>query len=196
MSLVASLRDRSQREDGFTMSELVVYSLILALVLGTVGAIMISMQRVERDVRLSTGAATQAQFAADNIADGIRNSRSFDVVISGLAEEGDAMLMASTANRSSDVVWECSVWYYSALEHTIRSHTSGDTIPNPPSSSAILGWTLLAEDVNLSDSSDIFSRSGSQVLIQFETVVNDNTAAVITSSATSRAGEWVSSPCF
>ena len=105
MTTISSIRNSLKRDDGFTMSELVVYSLILAIVLGTVGAIMISMQRVERDVRLSTGAATQAQFAADSIADGIRNSRAFDVVTTGLAETGDAMIMASTASRSSDIVW-------------------------------------------------------------------------------------------
>jgi type II secretory pathway pseudopilin PulG len=193
-------RDALVAESGYTLVELLVYSLLLVVVLTIVGAMLINLITVERQVRETTAATTAAQQAADTIANGVRNSRAFFVQDTGLLGSGDELLLATTAGTGDPVSWHCRAWYFSAAEGSLRymRMVAPDTpVPLPTDQGELTGsWTLLAGDVRTTDSGIVFGNVGRQVTTQFETFANDNTATTIRSSALSRAGQWESEPCF
>lgn len=197
---IAKLRRRRGAENGYTLVELLVYSLLLVVVLTIVGAMLINLITVERDVRATTTATTAAQQAADTIASGVRNSRAFLVQDTGLLGSGDEVLIATTAGTGDPVSWHCRAWYFSESEGSIRymRMVAPDTpVPLPEDQDDLTeNWTLLAADVRTIDTGVVFGNVGRQVTTQFETFANDNTATIIRSSALSRAGQWKSEPCF
>ncbi len=195
-----AIRVHRPTEAGYTLVELLVYSLLLVVVLTIVGAMLINLITVERQVRATTTATTSAQLAADSVSNGIRNSRAFLVRDTALLGSGDELLLATTAGSGDPVSWHCRAWYFSESEGSIRymRMIAPDTpVPLPTDQDELVStWTLLAEDVRTTDSGVIFGSVGLKVSTEFETFANDNTATIIRSSALSRAGQWESEPCF
>lgn len=191
-------RRTAGNDEGFTLPELLIYSLLLVIVMGIIGSLLISMLTVEQQVRTVTSATTSAQLASNVIQDGVRNARAFAVSDIGLLDADDQVLLASVASNDDPVTWHCAAWYFSAADSTIRYKLAGvqDTPIDLPTAAELQQWSLLSENVKPPASGNIFSSTGTQLSLEFTTEAQDETAVTIDSSATSRAGQWESAPCF
>ncbi|WP_268921032.1 PulJ/GspJ family protein [Marisediminicola senii] len=202
MTLQRSRRD-SRDDQGFTLIEMLVATMILTLVMSIVGGLVISMVKTDRSVRATTAATTQGQLVTESIERGIRNSMLSTTPAFALTAPvtGDQFLVARTAGSASTLVWRCTAWYYSASERTIRSFSSTAQIA-APSSATRSGWTLLAEGVRPAVSGGtVFSQSSSSTgqTLQLALTVDAGTSprVAFTTSATSRVGTVTGAPtCF
>src|SRR5690554_6261012 len=100
-----SFRSRIHRmqenEDGLTLPELIIYSLLAVVVLGIVGNILIQSLKIETAVRAVTETTTQAQLGAYAVQTGIRNASDFKVTDNG----SDQLLVARTAGSGATLTW-------------------------------------------------------------------------------------------
>ena len=195
MKRLGRLRALRDDDQGVTMIELLMYSLLLGLVISLVGSILISSMFAERTVREVISATTKAQLAADSISTGIRNSSAYDVVAVG----GDQMLRARVARGvvgSNQVTWKCAAWYYSATLKTISFKESATAIAAPGSTTVLKTWTVLADGVSPSSGSTIFTDTTPTLAIAFRTAAGDDPPGSIKTSAVSRSEAWKSDICF
>ena len=191
-------RSRIQRmrenEDGLTLPELIIYSLLAVVVLGIVGNILIQSLKIETAVRAVTETTTQAQLGAYAVQTGIRNASDFQVTDNG----GDQLLVARTAGSGSTLTWSCLAWYYSEAEGTIRQSRSPGAI-TMPSASDLLDWTLIAEDIARPATpafNGIFNGGFPALSIQYIGNPPGEIPVAINSSATARTDLQESGPCF
>lgn len=182
------------RDDGLTLVELLVYSILLAMVLLIVGSIMISTLGIERIVRESTTTTSDAQLAATAIEAGVRNSTAVQLTDIG----DDQLLVARTAGTDpATLSWRCEAWYFSKSAGTIRTTaTTSDSAPITVPASEPTSWTLLASNIEPPASGVTFTHSGNSVTIYFQGITADAQPVDIRSSSVVRAGAWESASCF
>ena len=185
---------RSVRSDeGVTMMELLVYTILGSLVLIIVGSLVINGLRGQESVTAITTATTQAQLAASTIQTDVRNSSAIRVTVIG----NDQLVVARVA-RGGDaaIVWKCVAWYYSATTKEIRTKTSSAAI-TAPSVSGLTSWSLIASKVKPTTSgAAVFTGDAKQLSMTFTVDAGSTKPVPVTSSATSRNQTGVSSPCF
>ncbi|HRN30287.1 MAG TPA: hypothetical protein PK890_11395, partial [Terrimesophilobacter sp.] len=100
-----------------------IYGILLVSVLLIVGSILISTLGIERMVRESTIATSNAQLTATSIENGVRNATAVNLTAVG----SDQVLMARTAGADPfSLSCVCRAWYYSAANGTIRTTTSAN----------------------------------------------------------------------
>ena len=183
-----------KRDEGFTLAELAVYGLLLGIVLTTAAGLLISGTIAERTVRVVVGASTESQLAADSIETGIRNASGYAVTV---PTSGTQLLSARVAQGTTSVVWNCVAWYYTPnlANGSIWYKASSTAIANPTTGN-ISSWTLLADDVKPASGTTIFTIGANQLSFDFITTAGTDPPASISSSATSRASVWGTTPCF
>lgn len=189
------MRVDHRADDGFTLVELLVYSLLLVGVLLIVGTIMISSLSIEQMVRTSTQTASSAQLAATSLESGVRNATAAKVET---VDGTDKVLLARTAGNDPDTVtWHCAAWYFSASAGTIR-HTamSSDSTPVAIPTEEPQDWALLTGGIEAVGSSEVFSFSGKTLTIEFQGTSDSMSPVLIKSSSVVRAGAWESASCF
>jgi hypothetical protein len=188
------MRRLMNNDDGFTLSELAVYGALLGVVLTTAAGILISGTIAEKTVRVTVGASTESQLAADSIETGIRNSSGYAI---STPSAGTQLLRARVAQGTTSIVWNCAAWYYSPnlSNGSIWYKTSTTAIANPTTAN-ISTWTMLVDDVDPLTGTTIFSIGANQLSFAFQTEAGDDPPASISSSATSRASVWETPPCF
>ncbi len=180
-------------DDGFTLVELMVYSIILTVVLGVVASMYLSLNATQQVVSTTVDASSQAQVAADSIETGVRNSSAFSLTAPSV---GTQFLRARVATGTTTIVWKCAAWYYStAGGGTIRYKVSTTAIAAPSEATAAT-WSKLATGVAPSTGTTIFSVSADTVTFGFNVKSGTEPVAKVVSSAVQRAGLWVSAPCF
>ena len=193
------LRSAASRDEGLSMAELLVYSVLLGGVLLLVGSLLINSLRTERTVTTVVDATTAAQLATRSIDGAIRNSSGF--VLTPVAPS-DQVLLARVSNE--DGVYRCVAWYYSDSEGTIRTTSSATKILPVSWSTADKrkSWTLLAEGVQpaagKASTDPILAVSGvtsSMVKLDFRVLAGDNPPATISSSVAVRLTE-ASTQCW
>ncbi|HRN28265.1 MAG TPA: hypothetical protein PK781_02015 [Terrimesophilobacter sp.] len=185
---------RVASDDGLTLVELLVYSLLLVGVMLIVGTIMISSLNIEQMVRTSTQSASSAQLAASSIESGVRNGTAVAV-----EHEGDdrVVLVRTAGSDPATVTWHCAAWYFSESAGTIRySQSASDASPITVPSSEPLDWALLASGVEAVESNEVFSFSGGTLTIEFQGTSDSMQPVLIKSSSVVRAGTWESASCF
>lgn len=145
---------RADSDEGFTLVELLVATLLFGLVGIVIASIFISTLNVQQTVSGVSTSTNTAQSAASNIDNGIRNASGFSLT----ATSGDQLLVARVAGAGSSLTWTCRAWYYSSSAGTIRT-TSGPvgTKIVAPTSSALAAWTLLTGSVTPRSGSTIFT---------------------------------------
>jgi len=182
-------------DEGFTLPEVVMYSMLLTIVLAVAASIMISGSIAERTVRTVTGASTAAQLAADSIETGIRNSSAF-VIVEPTA--GTQMLAARVAQGQDLLVWACASWYWSPSvdDGSIWYKTSATAIAAPTSNADLSTWTRLVDEVTPSGGANVFTLSGDHLAFSFEKAAGNDPPVQVSSSSTSRAEIEESTPCF
>lgn len=179
-------------ERGFTLIELMIYSMLSIVVLLIVGGFLINSLRAENTVRDSTEATTSGQLVSQSIGKAIRNASAFQ---STTPFAGAVMLTARTTRSATE--WDCQAWTYSNGE--IRTTTSTTAIPAPTASS-VQGWTLLSDSIVPVAGTPVLDISGHQVDLNFQVSTGTGKPVLIRTSALSRQPVPVtgveSAPCF
>jgi hypothetical protein len=193
--------DANRTDEGFTLVELLVYSLLLVVVISIAGGLLVNSLRAESTVRAVTSASTTAQQTADSVESGLRNSSAFE--IQAVNSGADQMLVARVVRGSTAAItWKCAAWYFSRSLGTVRytevaPAASGTATIAAPSAAALAGWTLLSDRVTPTSGTTIFSGSQPTLSIAFTTVGGAGKPPVaVSSSASSRAEVWESGTCF
>ncbi|HCG00691.1 MAG TPA: hypothetical protein DEV93_09125 [Chloroflexi bacterium] len=180
-------------EQGFTMIELLVYSLLLVLVIGIAGGMLISVMVNSKSADAVSKDTSAAQLTVDSIDSSIRNSSDFQLTVpSGT----DQLLIARTASTSGSLTWNCVGWYYSASgTGSIRSWRSSMAIV-APTSTQLASWTLLAKGITPLTGTTVFSATPKRLTVSFKAGTGKQVPVGITSAAVSRAGASGSLSCF
>ena len=174
--------------------ELLIYSLLLIIVLGIVGAMLASTVSTSKTVNSVTSASTAAQLTSESVVRGIRNSSDFRLTTT---TGTDQLLVARTAQGGALLSWVCAAWdYSSAGGGTIRYTTSPTTIPPTPTAAQLANWQLLDTGVVPASGTSIFSFTGAQLNLAFNGLAGTRPAVSITSSAFSRAGATGVPACY
>jgi len=182
-----------EREEGFTLIEVLVTSMLLVLVLAIAGTLIGSLSTTSRTVNSLTATTSSAQIAAESVERGIRNSSDF---LLSVPSGTDQMLVARTAQSGTTLNWVCSAWYYSAANGgSIRFKTSTTAIA-APNAAALAQWTLLAQGVAPSSGTTIFSGSSPTLSFSFKSTSAGAGAATIKSTVLSRAGSSGTPACY
>jgi type II secretory pathway pseudopilin PulG len=183
---------RSER--GFTLIELIIYSMLSIVVLLIVGGFLINSLRAENTVRAATEATTSGQLVSQSVGRGIRNASA----IQRTEPWTDAVLLtARTSNSAAAAGWVCQAWAYSAGQ--IRTKTSTTAIPTP-TASTVKTWTLLSDGVAPVPGTPVFAVTDRSVDLAFESATGTGKPVLIQTSALSRqpvpATGVESAPCF
>jgi hypothetical protein len=189
-----SPQPRASAENGVTLVELLVYSVLLVTVLLIVGTIMISTQNIGLIVRESTTTASAAQLAATSIETGVRNATAVKLTDIG----DDQLLQVRTAGADpNNVVWRCQSWYFSDSAGTIRYLSSAsDAVPVASPIGEPTNWGLLVNNVEPSSGSGIFTQSGNSITMDFHGTTADSAPVVIRTSVVPRTESLESASCF
>lgn len=184
-------RLRLASDEGVTMMELLVYSILGVFVLVIVGSLIINGMRGQSSVTSITSATTTGQLAASSIQADIRNASAIKVTVIG----NDQLVVARVARgNDSAVAWKCVAWYYSATTKEIRTKTSAAAV-TAPSSGTLSSWTLIASSVK-PKGTVVFAGDAKQLTMTYTVDAGTTKPVPITSSATSRNQSGVSAPCF
>lgn len=186
---------RDENEAGFTLPELLIYCILLAIVMTIIGSMLISSLRTERTVDRVVSASTTAQLAIKSIQYGVRNASAH--VLPPLTN-GNQLLLARVAKPDvEDLEWSCRAWYFDRSKGEIRYRES-DLPITEPSATELEDWTLLAERVTAKSGTTIFGTSGSQEVTVGFTVATggDDPPVDIKTSVVRRVNTWESTGCF
>ncbi len=191
---MTALLRRLRRDEGFTLTELLVSSALFSLVVLVAGSIFIGQTSAQQQVSAITGATVDAQLAGTTIDAGIRNSTGFELTPTG----SDQLLVARVAGRADSLQWTCRAWYYSASERSIRMHSSTPgTPPTAPSPTQLATWTLLADGVYPTSGTTIFTASGDTLTVSFRAETDeDNRPVAIELSSAPLAGVTENATCY
>ncbi len=206
LDAVRRVRDRrASDESGFSLVELLVYTLFIGVIFALAGGMLISALSAQGQVTGYTQAADAGQLIARSVEEGVRNA-------SGAAGEEDAeridgiraepmladnagqLLRARVAIGANDgtVQWECQAWFYSApTESVYFARSTAGAVPDPGQFEVTAdgrhvadnsggNWLLLGSGVRLpADAPEFFGTSGGgRVVLRFE-VARDNVSLVL-----------------
>lgn len=184
----------ARREDGFTLTEMIVASAIFSLVILVAGGIFLGQFRAQQQVSAVTSTTTDAQLAGTSIDEGIRNSSGFKLT----AVTGGQFLVARVAGGGSTLQWTCRAWFYSSTSHTIRTKTATPGTPMAaPTAAQLATWTLVVDGVQPRTGTTVFSASGANVTVSFNATTGDDYRPVaIEFSSSPLAGVTENSTCY
>ncbi|KGJ82344.1 hypothetical protein GY21_00815 [Cryobacterium roopkundense] len=178
-------RRHKESEHGYTLVELIVYSSLLIVVVSVVAGLFISGLTTTNRVQAMTAATTSGQVVVDSVETNVRNASGFRLTT---PSGSDQLLVARTAKRDEALSWQCVAWYYSAAGNgSIRFKQSPWEILTP-TPAELLTWTLVQRGIKPVPGTPIFSSTGQQVTMKFNSLVGVHPPVMISSSATSRAG--------
>ena len=181
-------------ERGFTLVELLIYSMLSVIVLGIVGGLLINSLTAERIVRSAAEASTAGQLVAQSIGHGVRNASA--ITLSAPTPDTQ-LLMVRTVGPGPTAEWLCQAWYIGANE--VRTKTSSAVIP-PPSASDAADWTMLGDGMQPASSAPFLTLTDRRVDLKFEVNTGDALPVLISTSTVSRqpvpATGVESQPCF
>ncbi len=187
--------ERSKRDEGFTLVEMIVAAATFSLVAITVMGVLLTTITTEAKVRTVTTAANQAQLVTRTLDGGITNAA---VPLSLTTAGSDQFLRARVAGAGAIVSWTCEAWYYSAQDRTIRMTSSAAAIAQPTVEQQ-RSWTLLADTANpKGGSTAVFSLVGTVgVSVAFTVDAGDAPDVVLESVFTSQSRVTSGgSPCY
>lgn len=194
----ARLRD----DNGVTLVELVIYSLLLVIIGGFVGNLIVRGFVAQRDIGAASAATSTGQTAAQSIVQGVRNASVIGLVPSA---SGTQLLVARVAGDEAVLSWTCQAWYFDGDEiYTVSSSTGAPTEVQAAGGVLLAaGVTELSASTPVFDAPSTFSTATRSVSIRFETDNGEGRSVLFDTIAVSRqptpsagpGGQGVA-PCF
>lgn len=187
------MKARARRDDGFTLTEMMVASALFSLVAAVAAGILISTILTGQQVATVAATTSNAQLVGASIDRGILNSTGFEVTDAG----ADQLLVARVAGGDTTLQWTCHAWYYSAAgDGSIRTTTTEPgTHPAPPTAAELETWTLLLEGVEPRGGA-VFARSGDTLTVAFDAIVRDGKPVAIQFATAPLPGVKEDSSCY
>lgn len=147
---IRSRLDRIRSDDGLTLPELLVVSIVTTMLLIAVGGIYISTLTAQRTVSQLTQGSNSAQLVARSIDSGVRNAVFFGGTPVRTDASGNQLLVACTAGSATPIQYSWTAWYYSPSGRgELRMHQfAANAEPGMPTATAASGWTLLLTGVS------------------------------------------------
>jgi prepilin-type N-terminal cleavage/methylation domain-containing protein len=187
--------DDLRRDDrGFTLTELLVSSMLFALVSLVIGGIMFSTMTSERSVRTVTSATVAGELVTRSVDKTVTNGATpFSLTV---PTGSDQLFQVRTAGSGSAITWNCAAYYYNATAKTIRYTTSSASLGTVTQAIAN-NWTLLSTGVTPIGAGKVFTASGTTgVVLSFKEDAGSSPAVAFTTTITSQSGVAGSTPCF
>ncbi|MDM4761524.1 prepilin-type N-terminal cleavage/methylation domain-containing protein [Galbitalea sp. SE-J8] len=190
---------RSDLEGGFTLVELLVAMLLLAVVLAIAGGLVIAATLGERTVRTVTGTSNSTQVAVEQMLSRFRAASAYRIDALGSAQFVQARVATDSVSGSTG--WRCYAWYFDPTSGDIRTKNSTAAVP-APTATELSSWTLLASGVRSSGtaspagSNGIFARTGRTIALDMSVKAGDQPRLTISTSATTRSDSWTGDTCF
>lgn len=120
------LRRRTQPdEQGFTLAELIVYSVLLIVVLGMAGSMFVRLIYAQRDIKALSEANNEAQLVFEQVELDLRNADWAEV-----SQNGTLLVVRTrlaTAVNSTTAV--CVGYYYDSSDSTLHRKQTSDSVP-------------------------------------------------------------------
>lgn len=132
---------RGRDERGFSLIELVIYSMLAVLVLTIVGGMLINSLNAQALVRNSAQSSNTGQLVAQSVSHGVRNARALNLA----APTADTLVLRALIVDNavaSPPTAHCEAWYFGGGE--VRTTRSDTAIAVPALPSDVSSWTLLA----------------------------------------------------
>ncbi|WP_150307837.1 hypothetical protein [Planctomonas psychrotolerans] len=189
-------RGEARYERGFTLVELLIYSMLSIVVLLIVGGILINSLRAEQLVRTSTDATSTGQLVSQSVTTGVRNA---SAIAWSEPAPGTELLLVRTVGSGATETWSCQAWHFGGGE--VRTTRSTSLIPTP-TAAALSGWTLLVDGAAPSAGSPVFDLDATErrVDLTVEVAAGTGKPVLIKTSALSRQPVSPtgaeSAPCF
>lgn len=112
----------SRDDSGFTLVELIVYSILLILIIGVAGGLLINMIRGQQDVVAYSDANESGQLAFSQLERDLRNAA---IVVA--ADDGNLLVLDTrTASSADEDVWVCVGYYLNTADGNLRRVVSTD----------------------------------------------------------------------
>lgn len=161
MSRLRIVRDRA--EDGITLVELIVYSVLLVFVLAIAGSILINALQTQREVRAVSTTSNSSQVVLRLFDRTLRNAATVDIP----SVHGGTVLVAKTRvaeDGSLGSSWLCRAWHYDSASDELRI-ISGPATGTPVTAglgTAVnsSGWHVALSGVLPTPSSPVFAAEG------------------------------------
>lgn len=180
---------RPSSNTGFTLVELLVYSVLMIVVLLIVGGFLISSLRAQNTVGNATQASNTGQLVSRSVGHGVRNaiSLSHSPGGSGVPE----VLLARTMRSDGTLI--CQAWSFDGDEVRTTSSTG-------PISTAVTSWTLLGDGMQVNTTTGattLFTKvNEDQVNLNLKALVAGSEPVLVQTSAVSRQPISTGVPCF
>lgn len=200
-------RLRHRDDSGLTLTELIVYSMLLGFVMLIVATVLVRTLQTQRDVSAISGANNDAQLAFSRVERDIRNAAQAKIA------HGGAVLLLTTREASDTDVnrWRCVGYFYDKDGQTLRrtSAATGSVTTAAAATGTLAAakslassWTTLLEDTT-SIGARAFGAvdgtvlSGGQIAAKLRTATLDGRKPVeLTTSTNLRAQSTAGTVCF
>jgi Flp pilus assembly protein TadG len=176
-------------DSGFTLVELIIYSGLLVLVLIVMGGFFISTSVVGATVRTVTDAASTGQLIARSLDTAVRQASYLDVRSTSTYQ----FLVVRTATTGTTLGWRCEAWFWDKASSTVYTTSSAARIAQP--TSAPTTWLILGSGITGIDGANLFTESGTGVVLALSAAVDDQAPVELNSTFVSRQTSTESAPC-
>lgn len=193
-----TLRHPNNRDDGFSLVELIISVALFSIIMTIVGGIIISSFQADRTVREVTTSTTDGQLVVNVVEQTVRNSTAVQVV-----PGTDGASSFATARSTVGGSTQCAAWFYDASTDTIYQQRSTAAITAPLPGSVGSGWSVVSSGIVPDDDAGgtaypVFEAQGTRGLtVRFAVEGDSGPASLFITSVTGRAPQSNVSPqCF
>lgn len=193
-------KSTDEREDGFTLVELMIASGLTIIVLVIAGGILISALRTQEIARSVTDAANTAQQIVHSVQAGVKNASA--ITVTSDATTGTQLLLVRTVSSDpNSTAPSCQAWYYTPANGGAvytKKTTPAATITLPSGGPQGV-WTILGTGVSPADptTGKVFNApNGGRVELKFDVAAGSHPYVLINTMTYNSQSTSVSSPCF
>jgi type II secretory pathway pseudopilin PulG len=178
-------------QQGFSLIELIVYTLISSMLLTVVASVFISLYSVQEDVLQSGKSAGELQLVAASINYGVRNSTAVSLSETAAGQ----LLLAETLTGADEAGTVCQAWWFDGEGMSMYA-SSGPTRESLPTTSSTSGWMLLSDSIDALEEAPLFAQIGNTVEFSMKSTNAQGIVTEIRSRISGRGQYSESSTCF
>jgi type II secretory pathway pseudopilin PulG len=189
---------RGERDDeldeGFTLVELIVASLLTVLVLTLAGTLVVSGMNAQAQVQSVTAASDSSQSLSNAVESYTRDASYVRVT----QPSGDSMVVLRVPADIAVTSYHCVAFYWSSARAEVRMKQATGPI-SAPSASVLTTWSLIATDVARDGSETVFTGDGAtnSAYLQLAAELGENAEVPVFNRTYARNFDsMVVSPCF